>query len=174
MIIVWEGLNHITYKWYDSISRVWLQGNKGLKKPSSLANWHRYILFINIFHSWIYFAHEYILLMNIFCSKIYFWCIHVVKANGWHIAFNISRALLSCFLIGECEWHLFILLSMVWYRPSLCPWSIVWRTEFLLKLQQLDLKNDALKLGNWTQTFKLQLPILIWQHHVPTWGRGQS
>ena len=40
-------------------------------------------------------------------------CIHVVEGNGWHIAFNIPRALLSCFLIGECQWHLFILLSMV-------------------------------------------------------------
>ena len=81
-----------------------------------------------------------------------------MEANGWHIAFNIPRALLSCFLIGECQWHLFILLSMVWYRPSLCPWSIVWRTEFLLKLQQLDLKNDALKLGNWS------LGLVVFKH----------
>ena len=37
----------------------------------------------------------------------------VGEGNDWHIAFNISRPLLSCFLIGECQWHLFTLLSMV-------------------------------------------------------------
>ena len=31
----------------------------------------------------------------------------------------------------------------------LCPW-IVWKTEFLLNLQQLDLNNGALKPGTWS------------------------
>ena len=53
-----------------------------------------------------------------------------------------------------------------WYRPSLCPWLIVWRTELLLKLQQLDLNNDALKLETWS------LGLVVFKHSQ--WNSSQS
>jgi hypothetical protein len=37
---------------------------------------------------------------------------------------NFPRALLSCSLIGKCQWHLFILYCWQCYRISLHSWSI--------------------------------------------------
>ena len=53
--------------------------------------------------------------------------------NGWHIAFDTPRALPSCSLRGQCQWHFFIWLSMVYFSLSLincsplpCPGYSMW------------------------------------------------
>ena len=37
----------------------------------------------------------------------------VVERSGWHIAHMFLKHLLSCSLIGRCQWHLFLLLSLI-------------------------------------------------------------
>ena len=37
----------------------------------------------------------------------------VVERTGWHIAHMFLKHLLTCSLIGQCQWHLFLLLSLI-------------------------------------------------------------
>ena len=88
-----------------------------------------------------------------------------MEGNGWHIAFKIPTALLSCFLL--LRWMSVALVhNAVNGIKLLCLWLIVWKTEFLLKLQQLDLNNDVLKPGTWS------LGLVVFKHS--NWNSSQS
>ena len=39
----------------------------------------------------------------------------VVERTGWHIAHMFLKHLLACSLIGQSQWHLFLLLSLIAY-----------------------------------------------------------
>ena len=120
-----------------------------------------YILVINIFNAWlkvmvhiyvIYIAHE-----DIFdASRLWKEMVDILLLTLlWLSQVAPSEVNVSGTFSYGCQWY-----------TSLCPWLIAWRTEFLLKLQQLDLNNDDLKLGTWS------LGLVVLKHS--NWNPPQS
>ena len=126
--------------------------------------WYKFQVYYMTKSHGSYLCLEYIYSTYIFCIYsvyiLYIFCIysiyilHIfytyfgVEGNGWHIACNIPRTLLSCCLIGECQWYLFILLLMVWTFFLSVPGLIVWR----MKLWTWHLGLVVFKHSIWNST----------------------
>ena len=124
MVLYWYGM--VLY-WYGMVWMVWYDSTSGM------IPWY-----YSISHGMVWF-HVWYDSMVWFYSYGMVWCClwygiisplwickirkilavlqigRVVERTGWHIAHMFLKHLLACSLIGQSQWHLFLLLSLIAY-----------------------------------------------------------